>query len=564
MPFGSDLSGPKPAPCEALSWARELAGLAAAIVINCTKWRRLIIGVAGPKGFSDCAFEHIAFRAARHQGMSTGTSYLMCSRYAIITLMRKRTKIIATLGPSTDDPEILREMMDAGLNLARFNFSHGDQEQQKTRLLRLRDVARKNNRVIGVIGDLQGPKIRIRRFENSSVKLRAGDSFFIDSSLGECDGNEMGVGVAYQDLHNDVRKGDVLLLNDGQMTIKVDRVEDTRIHTTVVIGGILSDHKGINREGGGLSAPALTDKDRSDIKFAAEMEMDFIAVSFVRSADDINEARSLLAEAGGKGAIIAKIERTEALDCIDSIIDASDAIMVARGDLGVEMGYAELTGMQKKIIRRTRRKNKVVITATQMMESMINSPIPTRAEVSDVANAVMDGTDAVMLSAETAVGNYPVEVISAMSKVCVGAEKHTLTRGRTSHRLDDKFQEVDEAIAMAVMYTANHLKVRAIIALTESGSTTLWMSRIRSDIPIYALTPHEQTSRRVTLYRGVYPVSFRIEHTDARQLYRDVFSTLLSGGLVEEGDLLIFTKGDLSGVSGSTNSMQIVEVNASI
>jgi pyruvate kinase len=478
--------------------------------------------------------------------------------------MRKRTKIVATLGPSTDDPKILEKMMVAGLNVARFNFSHGDQAEQKERLLRLRDVAQKNDRVIGVIGDLQGPKIRIRRFENNSVTLGVGENFFIDSALGESEGNQSGVGVAYKNLHNDVGKGDVLLLNDGQMTLKVDGVDGTRINTTVVIGGVLSDHKGINREGGGLSAPALTDKDKADIRFAAEMEMDFIAVSFVRSADDVNEARRLLQEAGGKGAIIAKIERTEALDCIDSIIDAADAIMVARGDLGVEMGYAELTGMQKSIIRRTRRKNKIVITATQMMESMINNQIPTRAEVSDVANAVMDGTDAVMLSAETAVGKYPVAVISAMSDVCIGAEKHLLARGRTSHRLDDQFQEVDEAIAMAVMYTANHLKVKAIIALTESGSTTLWMSRIRSDIPIYAFTPHEATSRRVTLYRGVYPVLFTKERSDTRLPYRDIFSTLLSNKLVEEGDLVIFTKGDLSGVSGSTNSMQIVEVSTSV
>lgn len=478
--------------------------------------------------------------------------------------MRKRTKIVATLGPSTDDPETLRAMMDAGLNLARLNFSHGDQAQQRKRLTLLREVAKENGRIIGVIGDLQGPKIRVRRFENSSVKLRIGDSFFIDSSLGEREGNESGVGVAYENLHKDVKAGDVLLLNDGQMTLKVDRVEGTRIHTTVVVGGILSDHKGINREGGGLSAPALTDKDRSDIKFAAEMGMDYIAVSFVRSADDINEARRLLKAAGGTGLIIAKIERTEALACIDSIIDATDAIMVARGDLGVEMGYAELTGMQKSIIRRTRHKTKVVITATQMMESMINSPIPTRAEVSDVANAVMDGSDAVMLSAETAVGNYPVEVVAAMSNVCVGAEKHSLTIGRTTHRLDDKFEKVDEAIAMAVMYTANHLKVKAIIALTESGSTTLWMSRIRSDIPIYAFTPHEETSRRVTLYRGVYPVLFRPGHSEIRELYRDIFATLLSKNIVDEGDLVIFTKGDLSGVSGSTNSMQIVEVSSSV
>lgn len=469
---------------------------------------------------------------------------------------------MATLGPSTDSPETLGEMLDAGLDLARFNFSHGDQVEQRKRLQNLRDVAEAKGRFIGVIGDLQGPKIRIRRFENGSVTLAAGNEFFLDSSLADRTGNEQGVGVAYRGLHGDVAPGDVLLLNDGQITLKVARVDGTRIHCVVMFGGVLSDHKGINREGGGLSAPALTDKDRSDIQFAAEVGMDYIAISFVRSAADVIEARRLLEEAGGNGKVIAKIERTEALDCIDAIIDVADAVMVARGDLGVEMGYAELTGMQKSIIRRTRYKNKVVITATQMMESMINNPIPTRAEVSDVANAVMDGTDAVMLSGETAVGNYPVEVTAAMSNVCIGAEKHLLAKGRTTHRMDDRFQTVDEAIAMAVMYTANHMNVKAIIALTESGSTTLWMSRIRSDIPIYAFTPHDTTSRCVTLYRGVYPVSFRIEQADKVRLHRDIFSILLSKKLVEDGDLVIFTKGDLSGVSGSTNSMQIVEVSA--
>jgi len=292
--------------------------------------------------------------------------------------------------------------------------------------------------------------------------------------------------------------------------------------------------------------------------------MDYIAISFVRNADDVREARQLFEGAGGKGKVIAKIERIEALDEIDEIIDVADVIMVARGDLGVEMGYAELTGKQKQIIKRTRYKNKIVITATQMMESMINSPIPTRAEVSDVANAVMDGTDAVMLSAETAVGTYPVEVVGSMSEVCRGAEKHVLSRGRTSHRLDDQFREVDEAIAMAVMYTANHLAVGAIIALTESGSTPLWMSRIRSDIPIYAFTPHDETSRCVTLYRGVYPVSFTIKTADRKMLYRDIFQTLLSHRLVDEGDRVIFTMGDLDGVSGGTNSMRILKVSASV
>jgi pyruvate kinase len=477
--------------------------------------------------------------------------------------MLRRTKIVATLGPATDDRGTLRDMIEAGLNVARLNFSHGEADDLRARCELLRRTAEESGHVVGVIGDLQGPKIRVKRFRKSSVTLKKGNSFFIDPALGEDDGNKKGVSVAYEDIHKDVSAGDILLLNDGQIKLRVDNVEGSRVNTTVVVGGVLSDHKGINREGGGLSAPALTDKDRSDIKLAAELQMDFVAVSFVRSADDVNEARRLLEDAGGTGKIIAKIERVEALDRIDEIIDAADAIMVARGDLGVEMGYAELTGRQKQIIRRTRYKNKVVITATQMMESMINNPIPTRAEVSDVANAVMDGTDAVMLSAETAVGKYPVAVIEAMSEVCIGAETHMQARTRTSHRWDDRFKEVDEAIAMAVMYTANHLDVKAIIALTESGSTTLWMSRIRTDIPIYAFTPHEATSRRVTLYRGVYPVSFTIQTTDRARLYRGIFTTLLSNDLVEEGDLVIFTKGDLEGVSGGTNSMQIIEVKTS-
>ena len=474
--------------------------------------------------------------------------------------MLRRTKIVATLGPASDDPKRLREMIKAGLDVARLNFSHGNHDEQRARVKRIREAAADCGRDIGIMGDLQGPKIRVRRFRESSVVLNDGDAFFLDAGLGERDGDSSGVGVAYDRLHRDVSSGDILLLNDGQMTLRVERIEGTRIHTTVVQGGILSDHKGINRQGGGLSAPALTDKDRNDIAVAAELQLDFLAVSFVRSADDVEETRELLRAAGGHGLIVAKIERTEAIDCIDSIIKSADAVMVARGDLGVEMGYAELTGMQKQIIRRTRHHNKVVITATQMMESMINNPIPTRAEVSDVANAVMDGTDAVMLSAETAVGKYPVAVIAAMADVCKGAEKHSLAKGRTTHRLDDQFQSVDEAIAMAVMYTANHLAVSAIIALTESGATTLWMSRIRSDIPIYAFTPHETTSRRVSLYRGVYPVAFKIEHTDPRQLTEDIFSTLLNHKLVEEGDLVIFTKGDLSGVSGSTNGMKILSV----
>lgn len=478
--------------------------------------------------------------------------------------MLRRTKIVATLGPSTDGDGQLQSLIRAGLDVARINFSHSSDDDHRQRTAEVRAASQACNRDIAIIGDLQGPKIRIGRFADGQVEIYDGDPFFLDSALGEKEGDNTGVGVAYERLHKDVAAGDVLLLNDGQITLNVDRVEGTRVYTTIAFGGELSDHKGINRQGGGLSAAALTESDRRHIRLTAELGLDFLAVSFVRTADDVNEARELLREAGGHALIVAKIERTEAVAHIESIINAADVIMVARGDLGVEIGYAELPGLQKRIIRQTRHMNKVVITATQMMESMIANAIPTRAEVSDVANAVMDGTDAVMLSAETAVGDYPEEAILAMSNVCLGAEKYVLARGRTSHRLDDQFHAVDEAIAMAVMYTANHLKVKAIIALTESGSTTLWMSRIRSDIPIYAFTPHDTTSRRVTMYRGVYPVVFKVDHADSNRLYAEVFATLLSRELVEEGDLVIFTKGDLSGVSGSTNAMKIIRVTSSL
>jgi pyruvate kinase len=453
-------------------------------------------------------------------------------------------------------------MINSGLDVARLNFSHGNADEHRARARRLRKAADDCGRDIGLLGDLQGPKIRVMRFKKGSVNLRAGDGFFLDSQLGLQEGTRKGVGVALETLHEDVKPGDTLLLNDGLISLQVDSVDGTRIHTTVVDGGILSDHKGINLKGGGLSAPALTDVDRENIKLAAELDIDFLAVSFVRTGEDIEEARRLFEEAGGNGQIVAKIERSEAVEDIDSIIAAADVIMVARGDLGVEMGYAGLTGIQKKLIRKTRKAHKIVITATQMMESMIKNPIPTRAEVSDVANAVIDGTDAVMLSGETAVGKHPNKAIQAMAEVCIGAEEFQVPH-RASQRSAENFGRVDEAIAMATMYTANHLNVKAIIALTESGSTARWMSRVRSDIPIYALTPHKATSRRVCLYRGVYPVEFEIDASHAAnlsKLYHDIMNKMLADESVEIGDLVIFTKGDLDGVSGATNAMKILEV----
>jgi pyruvate kinase len=475
----------------------------------------------------------------------------------------RRAKIVATLGPATDDLEVLTQMMRAGLDVVRLNASHGTVADRRRRLTQVREAAQRADRCVGVLLDLAGPKIRIECFRDGSVQLSEGAPFTLDTALDPKGGTAQGVGVAYKNLPQDVASGDTLLLNDGQIVLDVVAVAGTRIETRVRVGGTLSDRKGLNRQGGGISAPALSERDREDIVFAAEEGIDYVAVSFAREAADIEEARTLLRQAGSEARIVAKIERHEAVENLTGIIDASDVIMVARGDLGVEMGYAELTGLQKTIIHQTRIRNKVVITATQMMESMIQCPVPTRAEVSDVANAVMDGTDAVMLSAETAAGRYPVKAVEAMAQVIEGAEKYQLTHSRARHRsVEGDFKGSEEAIAMAVMYTANHMKVRAIVALTESGATPLWMSRIRADIPVYAFTRNEVTRRRVTLYRGVYPVIFDVTAGggSTERLYQALFTRLLELQLVKERDLVILTKGEHSGIQGGTNSMQILTV----
>jgi len=477
--------------------------------------------------------------------------------------MLRRTKIVATVGPATDSLEVLTEMMRAGVDVVRLNASHGTVADRRRRLALVREAAQRADKCIGVLLDLGGPKIRIEGFRDGPVQLVEGAAFTLDTALDPKAGTAARVGVAYKDLPRDVAPGDTLLLCDGQIVLDVERVGATTIDTRVRAGGELSDRKGLNRQGGGISAPAVSVRDHEDIQFVADEGVDYMAVSFARDAADMEQARALLRAAGGKAHLVAKVERHEAIDNLAGIIEASDVVMVARGDLGVEMGYAELTGLQKTIIHETRTHNRVVITATQMMESMIQNPVPTRAEVSDVANAVMDGTDAVMLSAETATGRYPVKAVQAMAQVIEGAEKYQLTHTRARQRIKEgQFQGTEEAIAMAVMYTANHMKVRAIVALTESGATPLWMSRIRSDIPVYAFTRHEATRRRVTLYRGVYPVIFDVTGSDnsTESLYRALFTRLLELELVKKRDLVILTKGELSGVQGGTNSMQILKV----
>jgi pyruvate kinase len=451
-------------------------------------------------------------------------------------------------------------MVRAGVDVVRINFSHGARADHARRLDLVRTAAAQAGRYVGVLGDLAGPKIRIERFVTGKVELVEGADFALDASLAVDAGTDDAVGIAYKKLPSDVRAGDVLLLNDGQISLQVNGVDGPRINTRVLVGGELSNNKGINRQGGGLSAGALTDKDRDDIRAAASLKIDYLAVSFPRDAADMNEARMLLRQAGGHGLLVAKIERAEAIKNLAEVTRASDAVMVARGDLGVEMGYAELAGLQKQIILEARHQNRLVITATQMMESMIVNTIPTRAEVSDVANAVMDGSDAVMLSAETAAGKHPTKVIEAMAQIIVGAEKYQGAHVRIRQRNTGYFERTNEAIAAAVMYTANHLHVKAIVALTESGETALWMSRVRSDIPIYAFTRQEATRSRVTLYRGVYPVAYDVTDKDREAFYFSIFRQLLDLKLVKDGDLIILTKGELSGVAGGTNSMQILQV----
>jgi len=473
----------------------------------------------------------------------------------------RRTKIIATLGPATDSEDIICTMIEKGMNVARINFSHGQPEEQIARAEMVRNCAKKQKKYVGILADLQGPKIRIGRFKDGEVHLSQGDAFILDTELDDKSGDQNQVSISYKDLPRDVNTGNLLFLGDGDISLRVEKVQGSKIHTTVEMAGPLSNNKGINLQGGGLSAPALTDKDHKDIRTAGEMQADFLALSFVRNGVDIQVARELFKAVGGSGKIIAKVERTEAIENIEDIIQATDAVMLARGDLGIEIGDHELPGVQKRIIKQAREHNRVAIVATQMMQSMVDSPIPTRAEVLDVANAVIDGTDAVMLSAETAIGKHPDKVISAMKRICLGAEQHRLSEKTSQHfGVEGTFERVDEAIAMASMFVANRFNIVAIIALTESGDTAKWLSRVLGDIPIYAVSRHISTHRRVTLFGGVYPVNLDIGTFEERSADQDVVDELVRRGIIRTGERIIITKGDLTGVSGGTNVMKVIQV----
>lgn len=474
--------------------------------------------------------------------------------------MPRRTKIVATLGPAVDDPEIFSELVRLGVDLVRINMSHGSHAQHQRRIEQVREVAQKFDRTVGILLDLQGPKIRIARFSRGSVDLVSGQQFILDAELDPKLGNEKQVGLDYHSLPQEVVASDTLVLDDGRITLNVESVEGSKIICKVVHGGKLSDNKGLNRLGGGLAAAALTDKDKQDLAFGAILGIDYVALSFPKCAEDLHEARRLMASLNCNAQLVAKIERAEALKDLDAIISASDAIMVARGDLGVEIGIAALPAMQKKIIDRANALDKAVITATQMMESMIHSPVPTRAEVSDVANAVLDGTDAVMLSAETASGRYPLEVMSAIAEICEAAEKEP-GKPVIRERETTRFTRVDEAIAMAAMYVSNHLDIRAIMALTESGSTPLWMSRVRSNIPIYAMSRHPKTLRKMTLFKGVHPLLFDVTQFARWDVTFNAIKCLAEKGYVAHGDKVLVTKGDILGIGGGANDLKLVTVD---
>lgn len=475
---------------------------------------------------------------------------------------KRRTKIVTTLGPATDRPGVIEDLIQAGANVVRLNFSHGTFEDHQKRVNMVREASAKLERPVAIMGDLQGPKIRIGSFKEGPILLKQGDTFILDAALPLDAGTKESVGLTYTDLPHDLKPGDILLLDDGRIQLAVTKIEEEKVITTVIVAGPLSNSKGINKQGGGLSAPALTAKDKLDIINAAKLGVDFIAVSFPRCGQDLQEARRLLREAGSNALIVAKVERAEAVkdeESMNDIVMASDAVMVARGDLGVEIGDSQLMSVQKRLINFARGKDRAVITATQMMESMIKNPMPTRAEAMDVSNAVLDGTDAVMLSAETAAGDYPVETVRAMSAVCLGAEAEVKKSG---YRADRTFSSAEEVIAVSSMFAANHLEgIHGLIAFTDTGHLPLLMSRYRSGLPIYAFSRSEQAVRWMSLYRGVFPFHFdNLAFSNRDELLRTVIRVLQDKGHVKTGDKVVVAFGVAMGQSGHTDSLRVVTV----
>jgi pyruvate kinase len=479
------------------------------------------------------------------------------------TRIKRNTKIVATLGPASSTPEVLESMLRAGVNVVRLNFSHGTAQDHIDRAELVRGIAAKVGKEIAIMADLQGPKIRVGKFANGKTELAANAAFILDAACKL--GDDTRVGLDYKDLPKDVKQGDTLLLNDGLIQLLVTKVVGTEIHTLVELGGELSNNKGINRKGGGLTAPALTAKDMEDIKTAMQLRADYVAISFPKNRTDMEMARTLANIAGEPhnhtAALIAKIERAEAIlpGVLEGILEVSDGIMVARGDLAVEVGNAAVPALQKRMIKLARQMDKVVITATQMMESMIVNPVPTRAEVSDVANAVLDGTDAVMLSAETASGKYPVETIVQMANICEQAEQFEDRNLLDADFLNAEFGRIDQSIAMGALFTAHHLGCKAIIALTDSGSTALWMSRKHVNIPIYALTTKITSQRKMALYRNIRPI-YMDTHSEKERALEQAETLLKERGVLHAGDMYVITCGEPMGAPGGTNMLKICRV----
>jgi pyruvate kinase len=475
--------------------------------------------------------------------------------------MPRQTKIVATLGPASSSPEVMERLIAAGVDCVRLNFSHGTAQDHIDRAALVRSAAERAGRSVAIMADLQGPKIRVGKFEGNKTTLVPGQRFVLDAARTELGNNEV-VGLDYKELPRDVKPGDMLLLNDGLLVLEVDAVLGEQVVTTVKIGGDLSNNKGINKQGGGLTAPALTGKDMEDIKTAMSFQCEYLAVSFPKSATDMEMARQLANVAGEKWrhkpALIAKIERSEAIPALESILKASDGIMVARGDLAIEVGNATVPALQKRMLKMARAMDKVTITATQMMESMIVNPVPTRAEVSDVANAVHDGTDAVMLSAETAAGKYPVETVAYMAQICVEAERAEEVK-LDADFTNKHFGRIDQSIAMGALFTAYHLGCKAILALTESGSTALWMSRYRIHTPIFGLTTQPITQRRMALYRNVRPILMP-DHKDRDSALLDAEKILVERGVLRPGDTYAITCGEPMGYPGGTNMLKVCRV----
>ncbi|HMT03623.1 MAG TPA: pyruvate kinase [Burkholderiales bacterium] len=469
----------------------------------------------------------------------------------------KQTKIVATIGPTSSTPEIIEELIKTGVDVFRLNFSHGNYEIHKQNIINIRKISQKLDKHVAIMGDLQGPKIRITKFINDKIILINGQEFILDVDYKELGNNEI-VGVTYPELIKDVKVNDILILDDGKITLLVNKIVENKIFCTVTQGGELSNNKGINKLGGGLTAPALTIKDFADIEFASNLEMDYLAISFVKDATDIALARKLLASHKSNASIIAKIERVEAITNMEQIICAADGLMVARGDLAIEVGDAQVPALQKKLIKVARRKHKLSIVATQMLESMITSPVPTRAEISDIANAVLDGTDAVMLSAETASGHYPIAAVAAMARTCIEAEKNR----EITLDLDfvgQKFNYINQAIAMSALFSAYHLQAKAIIALTTSGKTALWLSRVNSGIPIFAITSSIFATQKMALYKDVRPIFMPSEAVTTTELLEQTREFLLNNGMINIGDTVLITMGEHLHEIGGSNTMKIIK-----